>query len=113
MADDGDQINSGISRDAPIIQRHEEEKRQEDNPTDTSTSQRQRQNNLYLTKADHEADVIFQAAQLSPVLDRVGRMMADLAPQLNNIVRQHKIKVQEEQRARQNAQGAQGSSASS
>ena len=96
MADDSNQINSGTSRDTPIIQRHEEEKRQEENSADSSASQRQRQNNLYLTRADHEADVIFHAAQLSPVLDRVGRMMADLAPQLNNIVRQHKIKVQEE-----------------
>ena len=53
---------------------------------------------MYLTKADHDAEIIHRAAQLAPIVDRVGRMLADLAPQLNNLVRQHQLTVQEEYR---------------
>ena len=42
---------------------------------------------MYLTKGDSDPELIHRAAQLAPIVDRVGRMMADLAPQLNNLVR--------------------------
>lgn len=46
-------------------------------------------NRAYLTKADEELDIIFKASQIAPILDRVGRLMCDLAPNLNNLVRNH------------------------
>ena len=42
---------------------------------------------MYLTKADQEEDIVFRASQLGPMVDRLGRLLVDLAPQLNNIVR--------------------------
>ena len=46
-------------------------------------------NQAHLTKADEELDIIFKASQIAPILDRVGRLMCDLAPNLNNLVRNH------------------------
>jgi len=64
MNDNDSQINSSSMPGTQSINpRHEEEKRQEENSAaDNNTSQRQRQNNLYLTKADHEQEIIFAAA---------------------------------------------------
>jgi hypothetical protein len=42
---------------------------------------------MYMIKADQDMEIIHKAAQLAPIIDRVGRMLADLTPQLNNIVR--------------------------
>lgn len=35
---------------------------------------------MYLIKADSDADIVQMAAQLAPLVDRCGRMLADLAP---------------------------------
>lgn len=35
---------------------------------------------MYLTKADETDEVIHMAAQISPIIDRVGRLLSDLAP---------------------------------
>lgn len=87
MRDDAVKI-SEENQDVPRRQ-PEEEKKEE-------SSQRTRQNDMYLTKADSEMEIIHQAAILAPIIDRVGRLLSDLSPQLNNIVRQHQVKVQEE-----------------
>lgn len=39
--------------------------------------------------------MIYRAAQLAPIVDRVGRMLVDLSPQINNIVKQHHVKMKE------------------
>ncbi|CDW74693.1 UNKNOWN [Stylonychia lemnae] len=45
-------------------------------------------NNRY-AQADQNPQIIHNAAQLAPVMDRLGRMLTDLAPHLNNIVKHH------------------------
>jgi hypothetical protein len=75
-----------------------EEEKKEEEPSNQPSSQRERQNALYMTKADAENDVIHLAAQTAPILDRVGRLLSDMAPQLNNIVKQHQLKTQNELR---------------
>ena len=36
---------------------------------------------------DQDPEVIFQAAQIAPIVDRMGRMLIDFAPHLNNLVK--------------------------
>lgn len=48
---------------------------------------------MYLTKADEDPEIVHRAAQIAPILDRLGRLLTDLAPQFNNIARQHQLKV--------------------
>lgn len=35
---------------------------------------------MYLTKADQTNGIVSLAAQIAPVVDRVGRLLSDLAP---------------------------------
>lgn len=71
MRDDAVKI-SEENQDVPRRQ-PEEEKKEE-------SSQRTRQNDMYLTKADSEMEIIHQAAILAPIIDRVGRLLSDLSP---------------------------------
>ena len=48
---------------------------------------------------DWDPEVVFQAAQIAPIVDRMGRMLVDFAPHLNNLVKMH------HQRLRENATG--------
>ena len=72
MRDEAVKISEEETKDAPRRQ-PEEEKKEE-------SSQRTRQNDVYLTKADSEMDIIHQAAILAPIIDRVGRLLSDLSP---------------------------------
>ena len=56
----------------------EEEQKQGSNPQNTATNQ-----------TDSNPRVVFQASQLAPIIDRMGRMLIDFAPHLNTIVKQH------------------------
>lgn len=40
--------------------------------------------------------VVYQAAQIAPVVDRMGRMLTDLAPHLNQIVKSHNQRIREQ-----------------
>jgi hypothetical protein len=35
---------------------------------------------MYMIKADQDKEIIHKAAQLAPIIDRVGRMLSDLTP---------------------------------
>ena len=74
-------LAAGMKMDEDPPRRQIEEEKKEE------SSQRTRQNDMYLTKADSDLEIIHQAALLAPILDRVGRLLSDLTPQLNNIVR--------------------------
>ena len=58
----------------------EEEKKQEESLGSGPDSQRTRQNQMYLTKADSDKEVIHKAATLAPIMDRVGRLISDFSP---------------------------------
>ena len=51
---------------------------------------------MYLTKADEDKETVHKAAILAPIMDRMGRLISDFSPQLNNIVRQSQLKAQDE-----------------
>lgn len=58
-----------------------------------ANDRQQEEGSRFLTKADEKMDIIFKASQLAPIMDRVGRLMCDLAPNLNNMVRHHQRKM--------------------
>lgn len=49
-----------------------------------------------LASVDSNSKIIFQAAQLAPIIDRMGRMMIDFAPHLNNIVKLHHLRLRDQ-----------------
>ncbi len=55
-----------------------EEEKKEENPNETP---------------EEELEVVYKAAQLAPIVDRMGRMLTDFAPQLNQIVKNHSQRV--------------------
>ena len=46
---------------------------------------------------DSEPEIVFQAAQIAPIVDRMGRMLVDFAPHLNNLVKVHHQRLREQQ----------------
>lgn len=46
-------------------------------------------------RADQNPKVVFKAAQIAPIVDRMGRMMIDFAPHLNMIVKAHQTRLRD------------------
>lgn len=51
---------------------------------------------LSLPSVDANPKIVFQAAQLAPIIDRMGRMLIDFAPHLNNIVKLHHLRLRDQ-----------------
>ena len=56
---------------------------------ETTSAMRQYQHDQEEEKKENDLHTVYAAAQLAPIVDRMGRMLTDFAPHLNNIVKQH------------------------
>eukprot|EP00347_Sterkiella_histriomuscorum_P000368 403376132 len=80
-----------IEEFSSILEYNEEQKQQHNNPNGRFHFN---QNNRY-RNADQNIQVVQMAAQLGPIVDRLGRMLTDISPHFNNIVKHHQNLIRE------------------
>ncbi len=66
-------------------------------------------NGLYNSNlSDINPKIVFQAAQIAPIIDRMGRMLIDFAPHVNSIVKSHQNRLRDMSNSQNNNLGLGG-----